>query len=127
MAGNNPYATYQTSKIQTASPAELTLILYEGAIKYCNLAIMALEEHDSIEKIHNNIVKTENIIEYLQETLNPKYEVSKDFEAVYSYIYDCLVQGNMKKDRELLEEALKHLRGMRDTWKEVMKLAKQGK
>ena len=126
MAGNNPYAAYQTSKIQTASPAELTLMLYEGAIKFCNIALMGLEEGDT-EKVHHNIVKAENIVIEFLDTLNYKYEVAKDFEKVYNYIYDVLVEANIKKDKELLEEALKHLRGMRDTWKEVMRLAKQGK
>jgi len=115
----------QNSKIQTASPAELTLMLYEGAIKFCNIALMAMEEGD-IEKIHNNIIKAENIVIEFLDTLNYKYEVAKDFENVYRYIYDCLVEANIKKDRVMLEEALKHLRGMRDTWKEVMRLAKQG-
>lgn len=123
---NNPYAAYQNSKIQTASPAELTLMLYEGAIKFCNIALMGLEEGD-LEKVHHNIVKAENIIVEFLDTLNYKYEVAKDFERVYNYIYELLVEANIKKDKELLEEALKHLRGMRDTWKEVMKLAKQGK
>lgn len=126
MAGKNPYAAYQTSKIQTASPAELTLMLYEGAIKFCNIALMGIEEGD-LQKVHNNIVKTENIVVEFLETLNYKYEVAKDFEKVYRYIYDCLVEANIKKEKEPLEEALKHLRGMRDTWKEVMRLAKQDK
>lgn len=124
MAVNNPYAAYQNSKIQTASPAELTLMLYEGAIKFCNIALMAMEEND-VEKTHYNIVKAENIIIEFLDTLNYKYEVAKDFEKVYNYIYELLVEANMKKDKELLEEALKHLRGMHETWKEVMKRAKQ--
>lgn len=125
MVGNNPYAAYQDSKIQTASPAELTLLLYEGAIKFCNIALMAMEEND-LEKKHTNIVKAENIVIEFLDTLNHKYEVAKDFERVYQYIYALLVEANIKNDREMLELALKHLRGMRDTWKEVMKKAKQG-
>lgn len=124
MAMNNPYAAYQKNKIETASPAELTLILYEGAIKFCNLALMALEEND-IEKAGHNIVKAENIIVEFMDTLNYKYDVAKDFEAVYKYIYDQLVEANMKKEKEPLEEALNRIREMRDTWKEVMKLARQ--
>lgn len=124
MAMNNPYAAYQKNRIETASPAELTLILYEGAIKFCNLALMALEEND-IEKAGHNIVKAENIIVEFMDTLNYKYEVANDFAAVYQYIYEQLVQANMKKEKEPLEEALNRIREMRDTWKEVMKLAKQ--
>lgn len=124
MAYNNAgYAQYANSRIVTASPAELTLMLYEGAIKFCNIAIMAIEQKD-IMKAHNNIVKVERIIEEFQATLNYKYPVAKDFDEVYKYIYQRLIDANMSKDKEILEEVLKHLRTMRDTWKEVMKLAK---
>lgn len=122
---NNGYDAYYMRKIQTASPAELTLMLYDGAIKFCNIAIMGIEEND-IEKAHNNIVKVQRIINEFQATLNHKYEVAKDFDAVYSYIYQRLVEANIRKDKEILEEVLKHLRTMRETWKEVMKLAKAG-
>lgn len=124
MAGNNPYAAYQKSKIETASPAELTLILYEGAIKFCNVALVAMDEND-VEKRHYNIVKAENIVSEFLDTLNYKYEVAKDFERVYKYINELLREANIKNSREYLELALEHLRGMRDTWKEVMKYAKQ--
>ena len=58
----NPYAQYNQSKILTASPAELTLMLYEGAIKFCNIAIMGIEQGD-VTKAHNNIMKVQKIIE----------------------------------------------------------------
>ena len=122
---NNGYAAYNLRRVQTASPAELTLMLYEGAIKFCNIAIMGVEEND-IEKTHNNIVKVQRIINEFQATLNHKYEVAKDFDAVYTYLYDRLTEANMKKDKEILEEVLKHLRTMRETWKEVMRLARSG-
>ncbi len=116
---NQAYAEYNRNKVLTASPAELTLILYEGAIKFCNIAIIGLEQND-MEKTHNNIVKVENIIEEFQATLNHKYPVAEDFDKIYRYIYDLLIEANIKKDKELLERALDELRGMRDTWKEVM-------
>ena len=116
---NQAYAEYNRNKVLTASPAELTLLLYEGAIKFCNIAIIGLEQND-MEKTHNNIVKVENIIEEFQATLNHKYPVAKDFENVYNYIYSLLVDANIKKDTEILNRALDEIRGMRDTWKEVM-------
>ena len=119
MAPNTGYAAYATNKIMTASPAELTLMLYEGAIKFCNIAIVACE-HKEIEKAHINIRKTDRIIEEFQITLNRKYPVAKDFDAVYTYIRQRLLEANVKKDPEILEEVLEHLRTMRDTWKEVM-------
>ena len=116
---NQAYAEYNRNKVLTASPAELTLLLYEGAIKFCNIAIIGLEQND-MEKVHNNIIKVENIIEEFQATLNHKYPVAEDFDKIYRYIYDLLIEANIKKDKELLERALDELRGMRDTWKEVM-------
>lgn len=123
MLANQGYAAYANNKVMTASPAELTLMLYEGAIKFCNIAIVAIEEKD-IEKSHNNIVKVEHIIEEFQSTLDHKYPVAKDFDEVYSYLMTRLREANLKKDKEILEEVLKHLRTMRDTWKEVMRLSK---
>ena len=123
MAVNNAYAQYNNNKVLTASPAELTLLLYEGAIKFCNIAMMGIEEKN-IQKAHDNIKKAQAIIEELQATLNHSYKVAEDFDNVYRYIYDLLVQVNMHKDKEILERALTEIRGMRDTWKEVMKKGK---
>lgn len=125
MALNNGYAAYANNKVMTASPAELTLMLYDGAIKFCNIAIRAIEEKD-IEKAHNNIVKVENIIDEFRATLNHKYPVAKEFDNVYAYLSRRLLEANMKKDKDILEEVLKHLRTMRDTWKEVMKETNNG-
>ena len=117
----NPYAQYNQSKILTASPAELTLMLYEGAIKFCNIAIMGIEQGD-VSKAHNNIMKVQKIIEEFQITLNFKYEIANDFNNVYNYLMKRLREANMTKDKEILEEVDEHLHTMRDTWKEVMRL-----
>ena len=126
MLANQGYAAYANNKVMTASPAELTLMLYEGAIKFCNLGLVGIEEKD-IAKAHKNIMKVEQIIEEFQATLNHKYSVAEDFDAVYSYLMVRLREANIKKDGEILEEVLGHLRTMRDTWKEVMWLAKSQK
>ena len=119
MVQNKAFAAYNNSKIMTASPAELTLMLYDGAIKFANIAIVAIEKHD-IEKAHNNIMKTERIIIEFQSTLDHKYPVAEDFDRVYVYLLQSLFEANIKKDKEILEEVNTHLRSMRDTWKEVM-------
>ncbi|MBR4543049.1 MAG: flagellar export chaperone FliS [Lachnospiraceae bacterium] len=121
----NPYEQYKNNAISTATPAELTLMLYEGAIKFGNIAIKAIEEKD-IEKAYRNIVKVQNIIAEFRNTLDFKYPVAKDFDRVYEYLERRLVEANVTKDKEILEEVVGHIRSMRDTWKEVMKRAKQG-
>lgn len=120
---NNPYAQYNNNKILTASPAELTLMLYEGAIKFCNLAIVGIEQKN-IQKAHENIRKVEKIIEEFQVTLNRDYPVAEHFDNVYNYLMSRLHMAQIKKDKEILEEVLGHLRTMRDTWKEVMRLSR---
>lgn len=119
---NNGYNQYMRSKIMTASKGELTLMLYEGAIKFCNMAIMCIEKKD-IPGAHTNIKKAEAIIEEFMSTLDRKYPVAQDFQNVYEYVYERLVQANLRKDPEILNEVLEHLRTMRDTWKEVMRTA----
>lgn len=114
---------YTRSRVLTASPAELTLLLYEGAIKFCNLAIMAIEKKD-VQGAYTNIVKVERIIEEFRSTLNRDYAVAEDFDRVYCYILRRLVEANVSKDVAIMEEILEHLRSMRDTWKQVMAQAK---
>ena len=121
MAMPDAYSQYNNSKILTASPAELTLMLYEGAIKFCNIAIVALEQKD-VPKAHTNIVKTQKIIDYLRQTLDMKYPVAQDFDNIYVYLSQRLVEANVRKEKEILEEVNGHLRSVRDTWKEVMRI-----
>ncbi len=124
MAVQNPYAQYNNSKILTASPAELTLMLYDGAIKFCNMAIMGVEQND-VEKAHTNIIRIQRIIDEFRATLDMKYPVAQDFDRVYIYLLQRLFEANVKKDREILDEVNTHLHSMRDTWKEVMRLNKE--
>ena len=124
MALPNAYAQYNNSKILTASPAELTLMLYEGAIKFCNIAEQAVEERD-IQKAHNNIRKVQNISGYLQSTLDTRYPVAQDFINIYDYLSKRLVEANVKKDKEILEEINMHLHSVRDNWKEVMRINRE--
>ena len=114
------YEQYQRNKVLTATPSEVTLMLYEGAIKFCNIAIMAIENNET-EKAHINIMKTQRIIEEFRNTLDRQYEVAEDFDRIYVYVLRRLFDANVKKDKEILEEVNGHLRSLRDTWKEVMR------
>lgn len=120
---NNPYAQYQNSRILTASPAELTLMLYEGAIKFGNMAVMGMKQKD-IEKAHVNLKKVQRIVAEFRATLDMKYPVAQDFDRIYVYLESRMTEANLTKDPEIMEEVVTHLRSMRDTWKEVMRLNK---
>lgn len=119
MTNASGFDVYQRNKIMMASPAELVLMLYEGAIKFTNIAIMGIEKNN-IPKAHTNIIKSERIIQELQASLNHKFPVAEDFDNVYTYLLQRYIEANISKDPAILEECLEHLRTMRDTWKEVM-------
>ncbi|MEE3494548.1 MAG: flagellar export chaperone FliS [Butyrivibrio sp.] len=114
------YAQYKNNKVMGASGPELTLMLYDGAIKFLNIADYAIENND-VSKAHENIMKTERIIDYLRNTLDMKYAVAQDFENMYSYIGRRLVEANINKDRDIIAEVNKHMHAIRDNWVEVMK------
>lgn len=121
----NPYAQYQNSKVLTASPAELTLMLYEGIIKFTNAALIAIQGKN-YQQANVNIQKAERIVDHLNGTLNHKYPVAKDFENIYKCIMQALIQGNIRKDPAELERALEYSRMICDTWKEIMKVNEKG-
>ncbi|MBQ3599903.1 MAG: flagellar export chaperone FliS [Lachnospiraceae bacterium] len=114
---------YQGTKIKTASPAELTLMLYDGSIKFCNMARSALEKND-YENTNKYIQKARKIIVEFRNNLDFNYPVAQDFDRVYEYIYYTLVDANVKKDITLLDEALGRIKEMRETWIEVMEKVK---
>lgn len=119
----NAAQIYKMTSLQTASKSDLTLMLYDGGIKFCNLALMAIEKKD-MEKANVNIQKAEKVIVELKSTLDFKYPVAKDFDLIYDYVYRRLVEANIKKEKEPLEEALKQIRDMRDMWGEITKKVK---
>jgi len=121
---NNPFAKIQQNSILTASPQELTLMLYNGAIKFTNQAIEAIKLKD-MPLAHEKIVRVEDIIQEFIASLDHKYLVADEMELMYDYINRRLIEANIKKDIEILEEVNEFLREFRDTWKEAMDLAKQ--
>ncbi len=123
MAPNNPYAVYANNKVLSASQEELTMMLFDGMVRFSKVALEAMKNKE-IEKAHKHIIKVENIILELQMTLNRKYDIAKDLDNMYQLIYDKLVYANTKQNVEILEECVELLSQLRDTWKESMKIAK---
>ena len=98
-------------------------MLYEGAIKFGNMAVMGMKQKD-IEKAHVNLKKVQRIVAEFRATLDMKYPVAQDFDRIYVYLERRMTEANLTKDPEIMEEVVTHLRSMRDTWKEVMRLNK---
>lgn len=120
----NKTQQYLRSKILTASPAELVLMLYDGCIKFCNQAIFAINSHD-IEKANTNIQKAERIVTELKVKLNFKYEIANDFDNIYTYLLIRLHDANIYKDTNILKECINHLRLTRETWVQVIDKTKK--
>ena len=120
----NPYATYQTNSVTTALPQDLTLMLYEGLIKFAMLSKRAIEQ-GLIEQKNTNIQKAQAIILELQLTLNQSIALSKDLNNLYDYMQGRLIDANVKNDVVAIDEVIGFAEEFRETWKEAMKLARQ--
>lgn len=119
MSLNKQYQTYQNNSVNTASGAELTMMLYNGCIKFIKQAKKNMLDKN-FEAKNANIQKAQNIIQELMLTLDQKIDVSKQMLPLYEYMLYQLKEGNIKNDVTLLDEALSFAVEFRDTWKEVI-------
>lgn len=119
MSLNKQYQTYQNNSVNTASGAELTMMLYNGCIKFIKQAKKNMLDKN-FEAKNVNIQKAQNIIQELMLTLDQKIEVSKQILPLYEFMLYQLKEGNIKNDVTLLDEALSFAVEFRDTWKEVI-------
>ena len=117
---------YRQQQVMTATPEALTLMLYNGAIKFINESIEASKKKE-YEKANTSCIKAQNIISEFRLTLKMEYEISKNLLALYNYAYDRLVEGNMNEDITKLEEAKEILSELRDAWAQAMKAVKNEK
>jgi len=122
MLTNNGYNQYKANSINTATPEELTLMLYNGLVKFLMQAQSAIDAKN-IEKANNAILKAQAIIVEFRTTLDMNFEVSQNLELLYDYMYRQLTQANIKKDNTIVEEVLGMAKELRDTWAQAMKLA----
>lgn len=120
----NPYATYQTNSVTTALPQDLTLMLYEGLIKFTMLAKRNIE-NGLIQEKNTNIQKAQAIIMELQLTLNKSISLSTDLNNLYDYMQSRLIDANVQNDVVAIDEVIGFAEEFRETWKEAMKLARQ--
>lgn len=117
---NNAYQAYRNNTVLTSSPQELTLMLYNGAIKFCGQARKAMEDRN-VSEAHRLIMRAQDIIEELQATLDDKYPVSEELDRIYDFILYQLREANMAKDPELLDVAVDLIRELRDTWAQIIR------
>ncbi len=115
---------YKQNSIMTATPEELTLMLYDGAIKFMNIGKYSIENSE-LEKAHSSLIRAQDIILELNYSLDMNYEISKGLRGLYEFVLSKLVDANINKDIKAIDDALVIVNDMRETWKEVMKQIKQ--
>ena len=123
---NNAAEAYKRQQIMTATPEALTLMLYNGCLKFIDEGIQSVKDK-KWEDANTSLQKAENIISEFRITLDMDYDISKQLMPLYNYTYDRLVEGNMKSDVTMLEEARSIIKELRDAWAQAMKKARQEK
>jgi len=118
------YNQYRENSVYTASPEELTLMLYNGLVKFIMKAQHAISKND-MENANESIIRAQEIVSELMSTLDMKYEVAASLELLYDYMIRRLIEANVKKSSEILDEVLEFAKDLRDTWEQAMRIAKK--
>ncbi|MBR3049847.1 MAG: flagellar export chaperone FliS [Selenomonadaceae bacterium] len=119
----NAAEAYRQNRILNAPPEHLTLMLYNGCIKFIDDGREALEKKD-YEEANTLLQKAQRIISEFRLTLNFEYEIAHQLLPLYNYIYDRLVEGNIQSDLAKIDEAKGIVVELRDAWVEAMKKAR---
>lgn len=129
----NPYRKkqadqYKQLEIETATAEELLIMLYDGAIRFLLIAKKALDEQN-LEKYNKNLIKAQHIILEFMATLDMEIggDMAKNLYSLYEYLHYRLVQANIKKDLTMVDEVLGHLRNLKATWEEAIRIAQKEK
>ena len=124
MAVNNPYQAYQQNNVVQSTPGELTLMLYNGCLKFLNQAKKGIETNN-LELKNTNIQKAQNILREFMVTLDMSQDISESMASLYEYMINGLVEANIKNDVEMIEEVYGLTLEFRDTWKQVVQINRQ--
>lgn len=118
------YDQYKKNSVYTASPEELTYMLYNGLVKFIMKAQHAISKKD-MELANESILKSQAIVTELISTLDDKYEIAASLTLLYDYMLRRLIDANVQKSAEILDEVLDFAKDLRDTWEQAMKIARK--
>jgi flagellar secretion chaperone FliS len=123
MTIRNPYQAYQRQAITTSKPEELTFMLYQGMVKFIRLSKIALE-NKNIEEANRNNLRAQDILSELMVTLKQGYEVSESLLSLYDFMKFRLIEANIQKNLDILEEVEGYAVELTETWSAAMKINK---
>ncbi|WP_085522054.1 flagellar export chaperone FliS [Tuberibacillus sp. Marseille-P3662] len=124
MVTANPYQAYQKNSVDTASPGELTLMLYNGCLKFIRQGQEAIKNED-LENKNTALQKAQRIIQELMTTMDMKVPISQEIMPLYDYINRRLIEANMQSDQEILNEVAELVTEFRDTWRQVIQITRK--
>lgn len=120
-----PWNAYRQITAQTASPGQLVLMLYDGALQFLRKALTGFELDDPAEAnqtINNNLIRAQDILSELNNTLNIAEggQLAQTLRRLYEYMDDRLVESNLRKSPEGILDTLDRLTVLRDAWQEML-------
>jgi len=117
MTARKTYDAYKDTEILTANQGKLIVMLYEGAIRFLKLAVSNMNPR-KYDVVNSNIIRTQDIVTELMLSLNMEEggEIAQNLFNLYAYMKKRLLEGNMKKDNDVLEEVITLLEQLRDAW-----------
>ena len=115
---------YREQNVMTASPGELTLMLYDGCVKEIKLMRMYIDE-GGIEKANEASLQAQAILSELMRSLDMRYEMAKELYSLYEFIVSELVYANVHKSGRNVEQVLEILLDLRDTWQKAIRINRQ--
>jgi flagellar protein FliS len=119
LAEKNPYNHYKETQIMTASPGKLIVLLYEGAVRFINAAINALDEK-KLDVCNNSLIRTQDIITELALSINFEAgELASKMYSLYMFFNKQLLEANIKKDRALMVEVRDMIAEILESWRQV--------
>lgn len=118
---NSKTDAYLELKIMNAKPEELILMLYDGLVKFISQA-KNFNEQNQYDRSNTTNIRAQEILQELRSSLNLEIEISNSLESLYVFMIDHLVEANIQKSNELLDEVLEMAKDLRDTWKTAMNL-----
>jgi flagellar protein FliS len=115
----NPHGENLKEAVMSASKEELTLMLYDGAVNFCDQALASMEA-GSHEQAREFITRVQNIVREFQITLDKKHGISQQLDQLYDYLFRRLIEASESMESDIVIEVREHLCSLRDTWKEAM-------
>lgn len=123
MSMPNPYMQYQNNAVNSASSGDLLMMLYDGLVKFLKIAIDSMEKKN-LSGANDALIRSQDILNYLDETLDERFDISKNLSLLYDFMKNHLVEANIKKDPQKVKDVLDIILDMRNTWRQASIMAK---